>query len=135
MSSHTTLVNVDVDTASKLALYVSQLIGGPEGSEYFNECKSLAADAKTESLIAKFLEKQSVIFAVENENDIEGFFEAVASVTFTLREDVDTVPVVRDIVAVLTADKSVKTKLRLRALVSLFNLTFIGQSKYNVLTG
>lgn len=74
MSSYTTLVNVDVDTAGKLTQYIAQLIGGTEGSEFSTACKTLITEAKTEALITKFLEKKNVIMKVENEKGRYGSF-------------------------------------------------------------
>lgn len=135
MASYTTLVNVDGDTAPKLSHYISQLVGGTDGIEYFTACKQLIEEQKTEELIAKFLEKKDLIMGVENEKDVEGCVEAIVFVMFTLREDVDSVSIVRQILAALSSDKAEKTKLRLRSMVSLFNLTVSGQSKYHVLSG
>ena len=67
MASYTTLVNVDVATATKLSQYISQLVGGAEGAAYFELCKPLIEDAKTEELIAKFLEKIDVIMSVDHD--------------------------------------------------------------------
>jgi hypothetical protein len=135
MSSHITLVNVDGAAASKLSNYIAQLIGGAEASTFFGECKTLAEGQQTAGLIAKFLEKSSAIFGVENDKDVEGVFEAIVSVIFTLKEDVDSIPIIRQIAASVSSDKSTRVKLRLQILVSLFNLTAVGQSKYDVLTG
>lgn len=133
MSSYTTLVNVDADTATKLAQFISQLVGGNDGNEFNAACKSLITDAKTEDLIAKFLTKRAAIFAMDNEKDIEGCIDAIVSVMFTLRENVDSVPLSKQILSALAEDTSSKTKLRLRVMVSLFNLTSVGQSKYDIL--
>lgn len=133
MASYTTLVHVDGDTPNKLALFISQLVGGAEGAEYVTACKLLIDAQKTEDLISKFLEKKDLILGV-NERDVEGCFEAIVSVMFTLREEVDSVSVVRQILAALS-DKNERAKLRLRCMVSLFNLTVSGQSKYDVLSG
>jgi hypothetical protein len=135
MASYTTLVNVDGDTATKLSLYISQLIGGAEGNDYMTACKILIEEQKTEELISKFLAMKDLIMAVDNEKDVEGCIEAIVFVMFTLREDVDSVSIVRQILAALSSDKLVKTNLRLRSMVSLFNLTVSGQSKYDVLSG
>ena len=135
MASFTTLVNVNGDTATKLSLYISQLVGGPEGSEYITACKVLIEQQKTEELIAKFLEKKELIMGVDNEKDVEGCIEAIVFVMFTLREDVESVSIVRQILAILSDDKTTKANLRLRSMVSLFNLTVAVQSKYDVLSG
>lgn len=135
MASYTTLVNVDGDTATKLSFYISQLVGGSDGSEYFTACKQLIEEQKTESLIAKYLEKKDLIMGVDNEKDVEGCIEAIVFVMFTLREDVDSVLIVRQILEALSSDKVMRSKLRLRSMVSLFNLTVSGQSKYHVLSG
>ena len=133
MSSYTTLVNVDADTPTKLAQFISQLVGGNDGNEFNAACKALITEAKTEDLIAKFLAKKAAIFAMEHDKDIEGCIDAIVSVMFTLRENVDSVPISKQILSVLAEDTSSKTKLRLRVMVSLFNLTSVGQSKYDIL--
>lgn len=135
MASFTTLVNVDGDTATKLSLYISQLVGGPEGSEYITACKLLIEQQKTEDLITKFLEKKALIMGVDNEKDVEGCIEAIVFIMFTLREDVDSVSIVKQILATLSDDKKTRANLRLRSMVSLFNLTVSVQSKYDVLSG
>jgi translation initiation factor 3 subunit M len=93
----------------------------------------LIAAAKTEELIAKFLAQRAAIFGVESEQDVEGCVEGIVSVLFTLREGVDSVPIVKQILSALAEDTTMRTKLRLRAMVSLFNLAASGQSKYDVL--
>lgn len=136
MASYTTLVNVDGDTAVKLATYISMLIGNAaESTEYLAACNLLIIEQKTEELISNFLEKKDLIMNVDNEKDAEGCIEAIVSVMFTLRDDVDSVSIVRDILKALGSDEVLKTKLRLKAMVSLFNLTVSGQSKYDVLSG
>ena len=133
MASYTTLVNVDADTATKLAQYVAHLVGGTEGPEFLSQCKALITAAKTEELVAKFLAQRAAIFGAESEQDVEGCVEGIVSVLFTLRDDVDSVPIVRQILSALAEDTSSRTKLRLRAMVSLFNLVASGPSKYDVL--
>jgi hypothetical protein len=134
MASYTTLVDVDADTASKLAQYVSTLIGGTEGTDFNTACKKLIEDSKTEDLVAKFLQQNKAIFAIENDGDVVGFFEALVSVTFTLREDIDATPVIKQILKTLSEDTANKPKLRLKAMVSLFNLAS-GKSKYDIIIG
>ena len=129
----TTLVNVDADTATKLAQYISQLNGGTEDKEFTAACKSLISEAKTEELIAKFLTKRTAIFAIESDNDVTGCIDGIVSVMFTLRENVDSVPLAKQILQALAEDTTTRTKLRLRCMVSLFNLTSIGKSKYDIL--
>jgi hypothetical protein len=135
MASYTTLVNVDGDTATKLSFYISNVVGGIDGTEYFTACKALIEEQKTEELITKFLEKRKEIMNIDNEKDVEGCIEAIVFVMFTLRENVDSVAIVKQILEALSSDKAVKTKLRLRSMVSLFNLTVSGRSKYDVLSG
>ena len=65
--AHATLVNVDIETAPKLALFISNAIGGEEGSSYLEECRTLIADAKTSDLLQKYLEQSEVILRSENE--------------------------------------------------------------------
>ena len=62
-----TLVNVDIETAPKLALFISEAIGGEQGSSYLEECRTLIASAMTSDLLNKYLEQSEVILSSENE--------------------------------------------------------------------
>jgi hypothetical protein len=137
MASYTTLVNVDADTLQKLSTFIAQLIGGAEGIEYLGGCRTLIEAQKTEDLITKFLSKKDLILSMDNEKDVEGCIEAMVFVMLTLREGVDSVAIVRQILAAINekSEKASKNKLRLRAMVSLFNLIVSGQSKFDVLSG
>jgi hypothetical protein len=65
MSSSTTLVNVDADTASELNDFISRVIGN-ESTNFSNETKQLLESEKTEELISKYLEYTDKIFALED---------------------------------------------------------------------
>lgn len=68
--AHTTLVNVDIETAPKLATFISTSIGGEEGEAYLEECQTLITNAKTCDLVKKFLEKSECILNLENDKGI-----------------------------------------------------------------
>lgn len=79
MSSHTTLVNIDADTAIKVATFISQQISdGAQAKAYLTECSSLIDSAQTQPLIAKLLEQKDNILAMENESGTSLVFLNVA---------------------------------------------------------
>lgn len=151
-----TLVNVDVDTAQKLAEFVAALIAGGEGSpatpassSFLAECNKLieggaaaeSAAGRLESstaLVTKFLEQHEAVMAIESDGDVEGYFQAIASLTLSQTADgaglQENLPVVQKAVEALISRTDAKTKLRLRVLVTLFNMSFSGQAKHYVIS-
>ncbi len=68
--------------------------------------------------------------------DVEGCFQALFSTMYTLGEtNNETSEIISAIVTALVSDLKMKPALRLRILVILFNLVFLGPSKYQVLNG
>lgn len=129
MTSYTTLVNVDAEAATKLCHFVSTKMSPEQGSEFFGVCKELIETLKTEELIHKILEQKSHF---EKESDAEGIFETLFSLINALGGNNESQKIIKDIIASLT-DSTEKPLLRLKALTSLFNLTFAGDSKFEVL--
>ena len=82
MSAYCSLVNVDADTASKLVEFVAAQLGeGAPATTFKGECDKLLASESYSTLVLKLLEKHEVILALENEGDVEGFFQALVTVT------------------------------------------------------
>lgn len=129
MTSYTTLVNVDAEAATKLCHFVSTKMSPEKGPEFFGVCKELIETLKTEELIHKILEQKSHF---EKETDAEGIFETLFSLIYALGDNNESQKIIRDIITSLI-DATDKPLLRLKALTSLFNLTFAGDSKFEVL--
>jgi hypothetical protein len=153
MASYTTLVNVDAETAHKLTLFVSQLLPSAEGQQFYNESKSLIDSVKTAELINKILEQSKYILAIDDETGklfvkktilylfilhfftaVDGCFQSLFAVIYTLGDDNNELSIVKSVVSSLTSDNS-QSRLRLKELISLFNLAFSGESKYEVMNG
>lgn len=153
------LVNVDADTAQKLSEYITALLTGASSdaapsssssSAFAAECtrlipltqsddKSVSAPAVT-ALATLFLDHNQAVLATDVDADIEGYFQAIASLTL-LQSDAssggslqENLPIVQKAVAALTARTDSKPKLRLRILVALFNMSCSGQAKHFVLS-
>jgi translation initiation factor 3 subunit M len=136
MASYTTLVNVDADSAIKLSSLISQILPTEDVETFMNECQNLIDSQKTQAFIEKILTKKDFILSEDNNNDIEGTFQAIVSIMFTLGEGVNTDEIIKQMIDVLTSNSSVNTQVaRLRSLVSIFNLISSSQSKYDVFTG
>ena len=144
MSSHTELVNVDAETAPKLAEWVAGLLGGAAGEAFSAECSKLIGDGNYSQLVLKFIDQHEAILALENEGDIEGYFQALVSITIfdpaagsgsssSSGGAQENLVAIQKAVDVLVA-KTDKAKLRLRVLVSLFNMSTSARSKHFALT-
>ena len=134
------LVNVDAESASKLAEWTAGLLGeGAGGAAFSAECTNLIKAGNYSQLVLKFIEQHEAIMALESEADIEGFFQAVVSITLFDASGAggdgsrENFPAVQKAVEVVSSKKDVKAKLRLRVLVSLFNMSFSSKSKHFVL--
>jgi hypothetical protein len=134
MASNTALVSVDAaDTANTLNEFISHFFTGDAGNSFVADCRVLADGLKTEALIDKYLEHVDELFSLDNEREVEGCFQAIISVLFTLRDGVDSVPVVSKIINAVTS-KSEKPKLRLKVLVSIFNLVSVQASRVQAIS-
>jgi len=141
--SYCNLVNIDADTAPKLVDFIANLLGGGEGSgesaAFLGECKSLTTPDKYSELVLKLLGQHEAVMAMENEGDVEGFFQALLSITLSQDSGAggqsvqETFPAMQKAVEVLTSKVDARGKLRLRTLVSLFNMCFSNQSKHHVM--
>lgn len=65
--AHATLVNVDVETAPKLAAFIANAVGGEDGNVYLSECHTLINNAQTCELLRKFLSKSENILRIDND--------------------------------------------------------------------
>lgn len=86
---------------------------------------------KTDELISKILSEKAIILNLPEESEAEGCFETLFSFMYALGDNNEAQKIIRDIIASLTDSKE-KSVLRLKALTSLFNLTFSGDSKFEV---
>jgi translation initiation factor 3 subunit M len=132
MSSYTTLVNVDADTAPKLVQIIASLLDSTSSSTFITQCNELIDNTNTSLLIDVILQKKEVIFDLEKEKDIEAIFQSLVSLIFTLEEGIDTVPIITKIIDIIT-NSTDKPLLRLKVLVNIFNLTFVAASKYGAI--
>lgn len=134
MSSYTTLVNVDAEAVHKIISCIAQLMPKDEGEAFFEECNAFAEGLDANKLINKLLEKQELIFAMEQTQDIEGLFQAMFSLLYTLGEGNNESPeIVNSIISAIISNQETQTKIRLSVLVILFNLLFVGETKFIVL--
>lgn len=131
----TTLINVDAGvTANKLKDFIADKIETQETrTSFLSDCANFIKNKQTEALISKYLEHSKEIFTAENEREAEGCIQAIDSVMETFGGTVDSVSVVRQIIQAITSDEE-HPKLRLKGLVTLFNLTSLNQSKFDILT-
>ncbi len=68
MTTYTTLVNVDADTAQKLASFIASKLDSAESTERFNaECLQLIEKAATQELVNKILEQNDIILSLDDE--------------------------------------------------------------------
>lgn len=69
--------------------------------------------------------------------EVEGAFQALFSILYILGEDssAESPAIIKTIIDSLVSDVSTATRRRLNALVTLFNITSAGSSKYAVLLG
>lgn len=128
----TTLVNVDVDTASKLVQYISQL--GNEDvidTAFCAECQTLIDKHDINGLIVKLMSKQSTIFAIDDTIEIENIFAILVSILLTDGES-NNIGCFTTIVSIIVSSTSVNTIGRLKALLIVYGLTCNGQLKYSV---
>eukprot|EP01038_Epipyxis_sp_PR26KG_P013111 gene13111-17575_t len=133
MTSYTTLVNVDGDTAAKLSQMISHLLPASEGTAFFSECQNYIENVQTAELIDKLLEKIDVILTIDSDTDLEGIFQSLFSIMYTLGDGNENPVVFKSIISTLTANKTLKPRFRLNALVILFNLTLTVPCKFDVL--
>lgn len=74
MTTYTTLVNVDADTASKLAFFIASKLPTPEATELFNkECLELIQKVASQELVNKLLEQNDIILSLENNEGKHNF--------------------------------------------------------------
>lgn len=132
MTSYTTLVNVDADTAPKLVQIIASLLDSNDSNDFITQCNDLITTTNTSGLIDVILNKKDLLFNVEKEKDIEAIFQALVSLIFTLEEGIDTVPIINKIMDIITSSTE-KPLLRLKVLVNIFNLTFVTTSKYDAI--
>mmetsp|Transcript_15868 Transcript_15868/g.23898 ORF Transcript_15868/g.23898 Transcript_15868/m.23898 type:complete len:396 (+) Transcript_15868:45-1232(+) len=132
--AHTTLVNVDIETAPKLASFIADLIEEQEEKhQYLDECKAMIEAAQTYELLSKFLEKSDLILSMENGQDAEGSFQAIVSILYTLQEEDKALSITNTTVEKLCSNNESKCALRLKILVTFFNLLTNVQFKLTVL--
>jgi len=138
----TSLVNVDLDTAPKLVEWVASILGdGPGATAFRSESEKLVASSSYSQLVFKIIEQSEVVLGLDNDADIEGFFQALVSVTLYENSSggniQENLPAMQKAVDVLVSGPGAlekKPKLRLRILVSLFNMSFSPQTKHLVLS-
>ena len=136
-SAGTTVVNVSPDTALNLSEFVCFLVEArrPEaGRPLFAECSAHISGAETELLLAKLIDQTEDVLQAEREADAEGCFQAMVPILFTLHDAEQQARLIRRIIFALTASDSSRVTLRLRVLVSVFNLMVSAEAKHELLT-
>ena len=124
--------------------------------EYYSNCCQLIEAQNTKALLLKLLEQKNVILAVDDSGrrimripknefyvftiydsitEVEGFFQSLFSVIYTLSE-LDESPLVRVVIDELkVVDVKSLSKMCLRALIISFNLIFNFTYKFEALEG
>ena len=118
--SYTTLVNVDADTALKLVDFIGDLVGD---DKFKMECNDYIQSSNGDALIGQILSKESEIFGMEDDMDIEGCVQTIVSVMLMLGADSE--GTVKKFLSTLTSKKggtANNERLRLKLLVTLFNM-------------
>jgi hypothetical protein len=132
MEAYTTMINVDYEAALKLASSISLLVDGEDGPKFLEESSAMIEAGDLPALVAKILAQEKAIFDSEMDADTEAIFQGLA--LFLFKEDEKVHEVVKSVTTCLTSTTDVKPKLRLKILVSLFNLLVFPAAKYAVLT-
>jgi hypothetical protein len=66
--AHTTLVDVDIEAAPKLAFFIANLIeNAEEGTQFLAQAQEMINNAQTVDLLLKFLEKSDIIIETQFE--------------------------------------------------------------------
>jgi hypothetical protein len=137
--AHTTLVNVDIDTASKLIAHLSRLPAASTSADepsFQSECETLIQQSKTFELLSYVVRRtDSLLLSQENLSDVQGCFDAIVSILYTLTDLQETQQIVSLIIEQLTANTNEQIALRLRLLVNFYNLLIALQDKLSVLKG
>jgi hypothetical protein len=128
--SCTTLVNVDADTATKLIEFIGDI---SEDESFKTECRGLVEKSDGAGLVARLLSKEKAIFALGEDLDIEGCFMTIASVMLIYRNETD--DVVQKFIDVLCSSKGKEDKvfLRLKLLVTVFNMVSVTSAKHTLI--
>jgi hypothetical protein len=129
--SYTTLVNVDADTAVKLIDFIGNLTSD---DAFKTKCNGLIEKSNGGELIELILSKESAIFGMEDELEIEGCVQTIVSVMLMFGVESDNI--VQKFVSALVAKKGGdedKVMLRLKLLVILFNMLSLAESKFAVI--
>jgi hypothetical protein len=140
-TAHTILVNVDTETAPKLVLYLANLLSVTENSD----CEKLISESKTYELLSYMINQTDLILSsvpsaseanpMAGDKMIEGCYDAVVSILFTIQSASEFNDIVQLMVRKLTDNRSEKTALRLRILVNFYNLLVALEHKLSVLKG
>jgi hypothetical protein len=143
-TAHTILVNVDTETAPKLVLYLANLLSVTENS-FQRDCEKLISESKTYELLSYMINQTDLILSsvpsaseanpMAGDKMIEGCYDAVVSILFTIQSASEFNDIVQLMVRKLTDNRSEKTALRLRILVNFYNLLVALEHKLSVLKG
>eukprot|EP01041_Mallomonas_annulata_P006903 gene6903-14016_t len=136
MEPYTTLVYVNSETASNLVSYVSGLFkDAAAGASFLSECEVMITSSETSKLLNKILEQADLIISSENDKDAEGCFNAFVTILFSVESEEESLSIVKSLIESVSSNVQEQTKIRLRILVSLFNLLTSYVAKFEVLKG
>jgi hypothetical protein len=69
MTTYTTLVNVDAESALKLASFIASKLPSPQESEQFSkECTELIEKMASHELVKKILQHNDIILSLESDD-------------------------------------------------------------------
>jgi translation initiation factor 3 subunit M len=126
--SFSTLVLIDEDTATNLAQFVANANGG---EAFKTSCDKLIKEQKGVELVTAIIANSGAVFEMEDSNAIEGCFRAIISVILRYGED-NGAKNLQDLVTLLCSNKNDdKVRLRLKLLLTIFNLVSNDTNKYS----
>lgn len=136
MSAYTTLVNVDTDTSSKLIQFIgASFKKNDAGTAFTSQCGELIESSNFEALIEKIIEQKEIILTMDDERDAESCYRAIAIMLTTAETEQSIENALKLVIESISLSSDARIKLKLRILISLFNLMRTDLSKFIVLRG
>merc|ERR1719498_1435939 len=130
MEAYSTLLNVDVEAASKLAAFIAEILPEDAKEAYFEECSSLVQQSRSYDLLVKFLDQSGIILT--SDADAEAVFQGMVSIIFTIEDQKQATQITERLLKELTSNND-NSRLCLRILVSLLNLFVTPITKFAAL--
>jgi hypothetical protein len=126
-----TLVLIDEETANNLVSFVANTTGD-DADKFKTKCLAMIDAKQGVELVAEILSKSDGIMSLENQSAIEGCFRAIISVILRFGEDKGSENIT-NMTNILTKDATDNNKLRLKLLLTVFNLVSLEKNKYFII--